>query len=276
MDYTVWAEKYLRHSFFIENDCRVSLYASELSTKPVIVLVHGISGDHNGLVPLAAELVTEYRVVLIDLPGHGRSDATALQDAAALQKWFLHLMDHVKKKFGPVRYVAAHSFGCSAVLTPKVLGQAKVVLINPVPTPSLMYARYARIIMNSAHFWAHIYNWRLFILLRGMTLAKYRTHESMRRVRWVGWTSKASYAQIVFQAGLVDIILDTSAYENAKNGAVAAVICGMSDTTAHERDSLDMERVFGMSRSVFIRGGHLLPIESPASVAGVLKEIMVE
>jgi pimeloyl-ACP methyl ester carboxylesterase len=276
MDYTAWAEKNLKQSFIQETGRSVSIYTTSGANKPLLILVHGISGDHNGLVPLAAELVKQYRLVLVDLPGHGLSDNVMLPNAKALQDWFSSVIWKIEKEIGSADAIVAHSFGCSAVLSSEVLAKKNVILINPVPTPSAMYSKYARVIMNSAHFWAHIYNWRLFILLRGMTLAKYRTRESMRRVRWVGWNSKASYSQIVFQAGLVDIILDSSAYQKAKSSHILAVICGMSDTTASERDSLDMKRVFGNTHSIFIRGGHLLPIESPVSVAGVISELLVK
>lgn len=238
-------------------------------------MVHGISGDFNGLVPLAAELVSYYRVVFIDLPGHGRSDEIPLPTAKTLQAWFEEALRLIEQELGPVDFIAAHSFGCSVVLSPKVLAAKKVALVNPVPTPSVMYAKYARAIMDSAHFWAHVYNWRLFVVLRGMTLAKNRTREAMQRVRWVGLRSKASYAQIVFQSRLVNIILDASAYKQARQGTVSLVVCGLSDTTARERDSLDMRNVFGNTPVLFLRGGHLLPMESPEAVARLIRETMV-
>jgi hypothetical protein len=129
--------------------------------------------------------------------------------------------------------------------------------------------------MDSAHFWAHIYNWPPFIMLRGMTLAKIRTRDARRRVRWTGLHSRPSFDQIVFQASLVDMILDGSAYRHAKEGTIAMVVCGMYDTTARERDTLDMEEVFGQSRVVFLKGGHLLPIESPARAAHLVRDCLV-
>jgi hypothetical protein len=127
-------------------------------------------------------------------------------------------------------------------------------------------------IMNSAYFWAHIYNWRLFILLRSVVLTKLRTRDAMRRIRFAGWHPKPTYGQVVYQAGLVDVILEGSAYHHLKNGTVRMVVCGMADTTAEQRDSLDMEDVFGPTRTVFLTGGHLLPIESPRRVADIIRE----
>ncbi|MNY74968.1 hypothetical protein D3C86_2141260 [compost metagenome] len=49
------------------------------------------------------------------------------------------------------------------------------------------------------------------------------------------------------------------------------VVCGLDDTTASQRDSLELENVFGNSPLHFLKGGHLLPIESPERVAALIK-----
>lgn len=252
-----------------------SIWCTERSDKPLVVMVHGIGGDYSGLVPLASELAKTYRIAIIDLPGHGKSSIIRLPDAKSLQRWFTSIVEKISHEISPPAFIMAHSFGCSAVLGKQVLSNHKVVLLNPVPTPSDMYGRYARVIMRSASFWAHIYNWRFFIYLRGTALIKIRTSDAKKRVYWVGWQSRPSYAQTIFQAGLVDMILDGSAYRYAGEDKVTLVICGMSDTTAAERDSIDMRSVFGSATIVFLRGGHLLPIETPERVAKVILEAMV-
>lgn len=274
MEYATWSTQLKRMPIW-DGRHVTSVWCSPENGMPLIVLVHGISGDHAGLVALAHELVKTNRVAIVDLPGHGKSSQVPLPDAATLKRWFNRVIIAIERDIAPIAAICAHSFGCSAVLDEQTIQRYKIILLNPVPTPSAMYARYSRMIMDSAHFWAHIYNWRVFILLRGMTLAKVRTREAMRRVRWVGWNSKATYSQIVFQSRLVDIILDGSAYVHARRGGVALVVCGMFDTTAIERDSLDMKAVFGGSRVVFLRGGHLLPIESPQRVASLIREVVV-
>lgn len=272
MDYTEWKRAHLSQAR-IGKKAKTSVWLTA-SSRPLMVLVHGISGDHAGMVPLAAELEKEYRLAIVELPGHGESDPLPLPDAAHLQRWFEQVLTEIEREFGEAVAIVAHSFGCSAVQGEALLKAKKVVLICPVPTPSDMYARYSRMIMRSAHFWAHIYNWKLFVLMRSIVLTKVRTKASLRRVRWVGTFSQPSYKQVVYQAGLVDMILDGSAYRFAKNG-VRLVVCGLWDTTAVQRDSLDMEAVFGGARTVFLSGGHLLPIETPERVATVIRENMV-
>lgn len=275
MDYTAWkSERLTQHKLAFDGH-EASLWLSPPSGKPLLVLVHGIGGDHHGLVPLAAELEETYRLALLELPGHGGSSRVPLPNAAALRRWCDGAVAKIEQEIASVAGVCGHSFGCSAVLG-GILKKKKVVLINPVPTPSGMYATYARIIMDSAHFWAHIYNWRPFVVLRNRVLMKTRARDARRRVRWVSARSSATPKQVMYQAGLVDMILDGSAYRNVRGGDVALVVCGMFDTTARERDSLDMEAVFGRSRAVFLRGGHLLPMEAPDRVARLIREAMVK
>lgn len=63
-------------------------------------------------------------------------------------------------------------------------------------------------------------------------------------------------------------------FKGIRNGGVHLVVCGLSDTTAFERDSVDMDSVFPGSQVVFLRGGHLLPIETPDRVASVIKKAL--
>ena len=275
MNYTAWDAKNLQQFFITENDKKTCVWLTPASDKPLIILIHGIGGDHAGLVPLAMELSGDYRVGIVDLPGHGKSDIIPLPDADALQHWCAQLVKSIGREIGPIAFICAHSFGCSAVLGKDVLTTQKIILINPVPTPSQAYARYSRIVMSSSRFLAHIYNWQPFILLRGRTIRKVHTREAIQRVRWVGLHSPSHYHQIVFQSGLVDMILDSSAYRNAKTGKIALVIASISDTTAAERGSLDMQNVFGDCKVAFLRGGHLLPIETPERVAYLINQVMV-
>lgn len=275
MDYSNWSESQLTHRAIENNGQNTSVWLTDESDKPLVVMLHGISGDHSGLVPLAQELSRDYRIAIVELPGHGMSDPIPLPGAPELQRWFNETLVRIEEQIGEVAAICAHSFGCSAVLDKDVLDTKRVILLNPVPTPSYVYARYSQMIMNSAHFWAHIYNWQVFILMRSVVLAKLRTREALRRIRWVGWHSRPSYHQVVYQAGLVDMILDGSAYRHVGSGKVALVVCGMFDTTASQRDSFDMDAVFGGSKVIFFTGGHLLPIESPAKVAGAIREVMV-
>lgn len=237
-----------------------------------LLFIHGITGDRFGLVPLLEQLSPHYNCLLIELPGHGESDVLKLRTAGELQRWFAEVYEHIERDVTGVDAVVAHSFGCTAVIG-SVPAETKTILLNPVPQPSAIYRRYARLIMRFAAFWAIFYNIPPFITLRAVALTKVHTREARRRVRYVSRYSRPRYRQIVYQAGLVDIIVNPRSYRAAKD-AVDLVVCGLEDTTALQRDSLDMAAVFGAVPVEFLRGGHLVPIESPERVAALIREVV--
>jgi 3-oxoadipate enol-lactonase len=76
--------------------------------KPALVLTHGAFLDQDNLSGLAEALTRSFRLVLWDLPGHGRSSAplTASLDATARQ--LAGLMDHLAiRKY----WLLGHSYG---------------------------------------------------------------------------------------------------------------------------------------------------------------------
>lgn len=271
LPYAIWGETHLRQQTVAVDGYDVSYWASDRRPNlPTMLLVHGITGDHHGLIPLARELYATCNIILLELPGHGNSQLRDLKNAPAFQAWFDAAFQVLAQTIGSIDWVVAHSFGCSAVLK---CNRAKIILLCPVPTPSNLYSQYARIIMRLAPFWALFYTWRLFILLRGRALRKVRTRAARRLVRWVGFQSRASYKQIVYQARLVDIILDPTTYKDVSNN-VKLVIVGLEDTTARERDSVELGAVFAHAPVEFLRGGHLLPIESPERTAEQILKIL--
>ncbi|MDB5165488.1 MAG: hypothetical protein JWM00_378 [Candidatus Saccharibacteria bacterium] len=271
LPYSVWGDTHLRQHTMKVDGYNVSYWASDVRPHlPTMLLVHGITGDHHGLIPLARELYATCNIILLELPGHGNSQLRSLKNAQAFQAWFDAAFQVLAQTVGLIDWVVAHSFGCSAVLKSN---RAKIILLCPVPTPSNLYSQYARIIMRLAPFWALFYSWRLFVLLRGRALRKVRTRAARRLVRWVGFQSRASYKQIIYQARLIDIILDPTAYSDVSD-RVKLVIAGLEDTTARERDSAELGAVFARTPVEFLRGGHLLPIESPERTAQQIRRIL--
>lgn len=275
MNYTAWASENLIKKPIRLRSKRVMVWqAPVVDGRPTMLLVHGITGDHFGLVPLVERLSKNYNCLIVELPGHGATDKMRLHNASALQKWFTDVRGVIEKEIQNIDIVCAHSFGCTAVVGESNYNhRIKTILLNPVPHPSAIYAEYARVIMRFAGFWAVFYNMRVFIFLRSITLVKVNSWDARRRTGWVSKYSRPTYRQVIYQAGLVDIILDTSAYSYVKD-RIDLVICGLEDTTASQRDSLELESVFGNSPVLFLRGGHLLPIESPDRVAAMIRLVV--
>src|SRR5947207_9316839 len=51
----------------------VQLKTTEMGHGPTIVFVHALGGSRSDWLPIARKLLGRYRVVLVDLPGHGES-----------------------------------------------------------------------------------------------------------------------------------------------------------------------------------------------------------
>ncbi|MDB5178030.1 MAG: Acetoin dehydrogenase subunit dihydrolipoyllysine-residue acetyltransferase, partial [Candidatus Saccharibacteria bacterium] len=193
-----------------------------------------------------------------------------LHYAHDFQVWFDNTYEALTGGFSKIDWVVAHSFGCTAVLRSK---HAKIILLCPVPSPSKLYRQYAWIIMRLAPFWAFFYSWKIFVWMRGAALRKVRTSEARLRIRWAGFQSHATYTQIIYQARLVNIILDQTAYDDVSD-QIKLVIVGLEDTTAKQRDSAELGTVFKHTTIEFLRGGHLLPIESPDRTARQIKRVL--
>lgn len=91
----------------------VPLKTTELGHGPTIVLVHGLGGSRTDWMPTARKLVGRYRVVMVDLPGHGES---ALPDPFSFVA-VGDALDAVLAKLNPdSTIVVGHQFGGRAAL----------------------------------------------------------------------------------------------------------------------------------------------------------------
>lgn len=103
-----------------------------------LVLVHGFRGDHHGLELLAQGLL-DYRVLIPDLPGFGRSEPipAAEHNVSTYAAWLAKFLEFTVQE--PIHLVG-HSFGSivSSYLTatrPDLV--QRLTLINPICEPAL-------------------------------------------------------------------------------------------------------------------------------------------
>src|SRR5262249_47136778 len=91
----------------------VELKTTELGRGPTIVFVHGLGASRSDWLPTARKLIGRYRVVLVDLPGHGD---TALPDPFSFASAG-EALDAVLAKQNPdSTVVVAHQMGGRAAL----------------------------------------------------------------------------------------------------------------------------------------------------------------
>lgn len=269
MSHDEWIEDNVKAEYVHVGGKRVAVcHTSQGDGKPLILLLHGITGDRHGLVPLMRQLDRDFRCIIVEMPGHGESDFLPLRSSRDLQAWWRQVVKEIEASFGPVTATVAHSFGCLALShSPKI----RQIMLNPVPLPSKTYAQYAGVVKNLAPVIGHIYSMRLFVWLRVKALLKSKERHAKQNVSWVSKRSKPSYRQFIYQTKLTSMLSDKFGSDSTRRDVEMAVV-GLSDTTAIQRDTLDFTSVFGDNiKLCFLRGGHLLPIEDPERVASLIK-----
>lgn len=135
-----------------------------------IVLVHGFRGDHHGLSAIAGAL-SEYRVLIPDLPGYGKTPPLESHDLDSYGKWLIDYLDQVGDCV-----VLGHSFG-SLVLAnaySQGLDVNTAVLLNPITTTAdqtpggMLAAAYYRLCRLGL---IGSYLMRSALVVRGMSIA---------------------------------------------------------------------------------------------------------
>lgn len=246
---------------------KTAIYSSDvpLNHEKTALLVHGINGSHYGLMSVANEMLDSgWRIIMVDLPGHGASDIPDWSDLQGLQNWFNELVKVVSKNFGHLSKIVAHSFGCYSV---RPVSAAEIVFVNPVPHISGLYkhsASLAKILYLPGA--SAVYDWVPFSALRGFLLqSKYsRSRETWNRQHLVaGKDSKTSAKKRQFQTKLAEICRVDNPF---KGFAPDKVIMGSEDKMSLDRSAQQMQKTFPSSKIIEIRGGHLLPIENPAGL----------
>ena len=110
----------------------VALKTTELGRGPTIVFVHGLGASRNDWLPTARKLLGRYRVVLVDLPGHGESPLPDPFSFATVGE----ALDAVLAKQNPdSTIVVAHQIGGRVALAAFAAhpGRAKGLVLIDVP-----------------------------------------------------------------------------------------------------------------------------------------------
>lgn len=271
MNYTEWRDTYLQK---VQIDDDIVFWRCGALRGPLVILVHGISGDHNGMLPLAQDLARDYHVVLVDLPGHGQATMPSRAKLVELQTWLSRSLPLIEERLGASATIIAHSFGCAVVVGTDTMFNHKTIFICPVPRPSVSYKFYAGLMWLSAPLISLIYNWGPFVTVRGIVLRRQPSKDSWARICWVGKNSQPTRPQFIYQARLIKKSLTAPLAPLAARRSVGHVIRATQDTTAHERTKEALANVFPNAVIAEVVGGHLVPIESPHLVADILRRFI--
>lgn len=234
--------------------------------KPFIIMVHGITGNHFGLLPLAYELRTHFRIYIVDLPNHGESDFSrqAERDINFLRDWFDGAVDEIcRRENAQPERIVAHSYGC-LVVSAKMLEQQNVVLISPPMAVGRWYKLGVKIGTKLSHSFAFLYNLRIFSMPKACSISKVRSRETMRLMRWNSVVGSPKWSQVPAQTRMFHIALSPIVM-SVGDISPHSIIAGRYDLVVPLEE---LEANFAdISQITVLEAGHLPPLECPKLLA---------
>lgn len=102
--------------------------------KPVLIFIHGLRGDHYGLLEIADALRSDFEIYMPDLPGYGDHEALEEQSINSYSEWLHEYVTGLKLSQKPI--IIGHSMGSIIVSHylekyPKDTNE-KTVLLAPI------------------------------------------------------------------------------------------------------------------------------------------------
>ncbi|MGA0565887.1 alpha/beta fold hydrolase [Rathayibacter sp. KR2-224] len=259
-----------------------------------MVLVHGFRGDHHGLEPIAARL-SEYRVLVPDLPGFGTSEPLPrVHDVDGYADWLLAFLSAVELTG---RFVLlGHSFG-SIVVAAMLQGEADggpgprpdaVVLVNPIGAPALKGPRAVFTRLAIFYYWLSAVLpeslgfglLRNGLIVRVMSEAMAKTKDRPLRawihVQHARYFSAFANRTVVLEAFRASVGHDVSEYAASIAEPVLLVAADRDDITpiAAQRR---LQTLFPDARLHVVHGvGHLVHYEAPDEAADQVRRFVRE
>ena len=260
-------------------------YAAPASGAPAIVLVHGYRGDHHGL-DLFARALTEFRVVIPDLPGFGSSESwdVPVQSIDDYGRWFREFLTVTNTRDA---VIVGHSFG-SVVVANGLRGERRspIVLINPISQRALNGPRWFVATVTRLWYWvgkrlpvslsdAWLSN-PLFVRIMSGLLAK--THDHSLR-KWIHAQHAAFFSLYADRDSLVeafDVSISSCVTDFARDvHAPVLLIASDRDDVTPLSAQLALQPLFDSAQLVVLTGvGHLVHYERPVEAATAISDFL--
>jgi pimeloyl-ACP methyl ester carboxylesterase len=240
---------------------------------PPVVLVHGLGGSARNWVDVVPLLTPRYRVVAVDLPGHGGSPAPAR--GAAVADYVGAVREAIERSALPAPLVVGHSFGAHvtaslAVSSPGLVGGALLLAPSGLSTTR----RASRVVVTATG------RARPSVLAAAL-LPRLGQCAAFRAATLTGLVADARRVSARgFRGQLVDVRAHASVrsagramtHDDARRwarppGRPVLVLWGARDTQVRVGDAVAWSRLLQAPLRVVADCGHLLPVERPAAVA---------
>lgn len=267
-------------------------YGSE-DASAVLVLVHGFRGEHHGLEPVIARLLTggaDARVIAPDLPGFGASTPMTrhAHDVEGYAAWLGAFLDALGLRGRAV--VLGHSFG-SIVAAAAVAGGLPtplLVLVNPIAAPALagprgVLTRLAVLYYRLGAVLPRALGFRLLrdpVIVRVMSLAMVKTKDAALR-RFVHdqhdrYFSAFASRDTLLEAFRASVSHDVSEYASRISAPTQLIAAAQDDITPLAAQYRLLDELPHGRLHVIDGVGHLIHYETPDEAAAVLRAALDE
>ncbi|HEX3779502.1 MAG TPA: alpha/beta hydrolase [Pseudonocardiaceae bacterium] len=261
---------------------RINYWRGTTEHAETVLLLHGLGGDHRGLVEVAAGL-RGVNVLIPDLPGYGDSAPLSRPHGLANYAAAVEAL-RVGLGLGPV-HLLGHSLGASiALLHASTFPAAlrSLCLVNPVSTANNLTANLGKIYYRIAaalpaplaRFWLAS---KPAVWIADAMIIVSRDKRVRRRILVEDYEN---YARASIPAMIESFLsyYDTRFEDCAARVAVdSLLVTGDADSIAPPKSVTALGAAMSRARvRVLPGGGHLLPLEQPADVVEVVNEFLAD
>lgn len=258
-------------------------YEERFNKKPQnVLLVHGLCGDHQGLLD-CTEKLSNYHIYSLDLPGYGHSQPLNIKHTI---KNYADFLESFRQALGITKFnLIAHSFGAAIAY---VYAQRypdstnKMILLNPAfdnqPTISRQFSRlYSNLALRLPDRLSHflLCN-RLIVYASDKAIM---TKEGKPLHRKILSQDYDNYRRVDIHAledsiySLDHLKIDWRTIHKTKDEVL--IILGESDILVRADSLVNNQIISANSTIVLMPGGHLLPLEKPDEIGQLIKNFLL-
>ena len=255
--------------------------------KQTIIMIHGFRGTHHGM-QLIAKQLTDYDLIIPDIPGFAEGDKLASYDLDSYVQW---LHDFIKKhKLDPPPILFGHSFGSiisSAYAAKYPSTIEKLILVNPIGAPALEGPRAILTQLALFYYWVGrklpaklAHKWlaaKSVVIIVTLSMAKTKD----KTLRAYIHDQHFRYFSLFHDKKSLSQSFTTSVSHNVREVATqitipTLLIAGAKDDITPLHKQQELVELFPNGQLIIIENvGHLTHYETPDQVANAIKQFIV-
>jgi|GEM_PF-5313726 len=271
-NYDAWLSSFSTNTVVVANIRTATYIAPKAGNKPIVLFVHGINGDHHGMVPVAYLLRDTCRVVFVDMPGHGASELPLGDNALArMQAWAQALSKALHEIGIEITAAVGHSFGAYIV---QETGVSTIALLNPPFAATSLSYRSTVVLGHAPPFVARVYQSKTAMIGRGHWLMHKRTKATDEIIAWSSRLTRVTKEQFKFQARLSDQVAPLELVDIERLKALPHLHIVMSEYDRIVDNSFAPLDKLPNATIVTLPTDHVSVFEMPDKVAGEVKKLL--